>query len=74
MRVKRGGGRVTDALFKEDIAISAKDLLIDMSCMKGRSTVGWDRRGTPLQHSHSGEKCFNEQFIDELFSYDCFFS
>ena len=46
MRVKRGGGRVTDALFKEDIAISAKDLLIDMSCMKGRSTVGSDRRGT----------------------------
>ena len=26
--------RVTDALFKEDIAISAKNLLIDMSCMK----------------------------------------
>ena len=34
--------RVTDALFKEDIDISAKNLLIDMSCMKGRRTMGSD--------------------------------
>ena len=34
--------RVTDALFKEDIGISAKNLLIDMSCMKGRRTMGSD--------------------------------
>ena len=40
----RGGEtrRVTDALFKEDIDISAKNLLIDMSCMKGRRTMGSD--------------------------------
>lgn len=33
---------MTDALFKEDIAISAKNLLIDMSCTKGRRTMGSD--------------------------------